>query len=116
MNASQIDAQAYVAACPFPSRSLLSRDLRTRRLRVLFLAAASYCNRSRMMRGLFCVSLWISSLLAIWMTRGWIGLFFSGQVLSAGAFLLKGAAKKISAGSSPRIGATRQFEGLRNEV
>jgi len=36
-----------------------------------------------------CLSLWISLLAAIWFVRGWIGLFLSGQVLSAGACLLQ---------------------------
>jgi len=35
------------------------------------------------------LSLWISLLVAIWFVRGWIGLFFSGQVLSAGACLFQ---------------------------
>jgi hypothetical protein len=41
-----------------------------------------------------CLSLWISLLAAIWFVRGWIGLFFSGQVLSAGACLLQVLAKR----------------------
>jgi hypothetical protein len=36
-----------------------------------------------------CLSLWLSLAAAIWLARGWIGLFFSGQIVSAGAYLLK---------------------------
>jgi hypothetical protein len=116
MNASQINAQANVAAYPIPWTSLLNRGLRPRRSRSLFATAIGGCNGPRMMRWLFCVSLWISSLLAIWITRGWIGLFLSGQVLSAGAFLFNGMAKKISAASSPKIESARQLEGIRDEL
>jgi hypothetical protein len=38
----------------------------------------------------FCIGVWISSLVAIWISRGWVGLFLSGQVLSAGTLLWKG--------------------------
>lgn len=43
-----------------------------------------------------CLTLWISLLAAIWFVRGWIGLFFSGQVLSAGACLLQILAKRTN--------------------
>jgi len=43
-----------------------------------------------------CFSLWISLLVAIWFARGWIGLFFSGQVLSAGACLFQILAKRTN--------------------
>ena len=55
----------------------------------------------RMMRWIFCVSLWLSSVLAIWLVRGWIGLFFSGQVLSAGVYLWKGLARRTQRAYSP---------------
>ncbi len=38
---------------------------------------------------LLCAGLWLSLVLAIWMSRGWIGLLFSGQLLSAGATLMQ---------------------------
>lgn len=41
-----------------------------------------------------CLTLWISLLVAIWFVRGWIGLFFSGQVLSAGACTLQILARR----------------------
>ena len=54
---------------------------------------------------IFCLSLWMSLLLAIWLTRGWIGLLFSGQLFSAGARLLetlsKGTQYAFSAGNVP---------------
>jgi len=43
-----------------------------------------------------CLSLWISLLAAIWFVRGWIGLLFSGQLLSAAACLLQILAKRTS--------------------
>jgi hypothetical protein len=46
------------------------------------------------MHCLLCVSLWISLMLAVWMTRGWIGLLFSGQLLSAGACLFQKLARR----------------------
>lgn len=46
------------------------------------------------MHCLLCVSLWISLLLAIWMSRGWIGLLFSGQLLSTGAYLFQKLARR----------------------
>jgi hypothetical protein len=39
--------------------------------------------------GVFCLSVWISLFAAIWLSRGWIGLFFSGQVLSAGGYVVQ---------------------------
>jgi len=43
---------------------------------------------------LFCASLWLSLIVAIWMGRGWIGLLFSGQLLSAGVSLIQKLAHK----------------------
>jgi hypothetical protein len=51
-------------------------------------------NHLRMANWFFCLTVWLSSLAAIWMSRGWIGLFVSGQVLSAGAFLFKGLGRR----------------------
>ena len=64
---------------------------------------------------IFCLSLWMSLLVAIWLTRGWIGLFFSGQLLSAGAGLFetlsKGTQNAFTAGNV----AAHELEGDRNE-
>jgi hypothetical protein len=46
------------------------------------------------MHCLLCVSLWITLLAAIWMSRGWIGLLFSGQLLSVGACLFQKLARR----------------------
>jgi hypothetical protein len=60
-------------------------------------AAATACNSviaARMMNWFFCIGLWLSLLAAIWISRGWIGLFFSGQVISAGVCLIKSLARR----------------------
>lgn len=60
--------------------------------------ASPYRNRKAayMTNVISCLGLWVSLLVAIWFVRGWIGLFFSGQVLSAGACLLQILAKRTS--------------------
>ncbi len=64
---------------------------------------------------ILCLSIWISLLVAIWLTRGWIGLLFSGQLLSAGARLFETLSKRtryaFSAGNVP----AHELEGDRNE-
>lgn len=61
------------------------------------------------------LSFWMSLLVAIWLTRGLIGLLFSGQLLSAGAKLFETLSKRtrhaFSAGNAP----AHEFEGDRNE-
>jgi hypothetical protein len=46
-----------------------------------------------LMHGFLCLSLWLSFLLALWLTRGWLGLLLSGQVLSSCAYLAKRLAR-----------------------
>lgn len=64
---------------------------------------------------IFCLSLWMSLLIAIWLTRGWIGLLFSGQLLSAGARIFETLSKRtqhaFTAGNVP----AHELEGNRNE-
>ncbi len=64
---------------------------------------------------ILCLSLWMSLLVAIWLTRGWIGLLFSGQLFSAGAKLLETLSKRthfaFSAGNVP----AHELEADRNE-
>src|SRR5208283_4056378 len=55
---------------------------------------------------LLCASLWLSLILAVWMDRGWIGLLFSGQLLSAGASMIQKLAVRtqyalVNGGASP---------------
>jgi hypothetical protein len=66
------------------------------------------------MSGFFCLSLWLSLALALWMARGWLGLVFSGQVLSAGTYLVKGLAKKTNLAFSLNAGAAQQLQGDRH--
>lgn len=64
---------------------------------------------------ILCLSPWMSLLVAIWLTKGWIGLLFSGQLLSAGAKLFETVSKRthyaFSAGNVP----AHELEGDRNE-
>jgi hypothetical protein len=62
-----------------------------------------------------CLGLWIPLLAAIWFCRGWIGLFFSGQVLSAGACLLQILAKRTCYAFSASSVPAHEFESRRNE-
>lgn len=49
---------------------------------------------ARLMNCFSLIGLWLSLLVGLWISRGWIGLLFSGQALSAGAFLVKGLARR----------------------
>jgi hypothetical protein len=64
---------------------------------------------------ILCLSLWMSLLVAIWLTRGWIGLLFSGQLFSVGAKLFETLSKRtqyaFSAGNVP----AHELEVNRNE-
>lgn len=48
---------------------------------------------TRLVNQCFVASLWISALFAIWMTRGWIGLFLSRQALSLPLCLFRGLSR-----------------------
>jgi hypothetical protein len=62
-----------------------------------------------MMNWFFCISLWLSLLFALWMSRGWMGLLFSGQVLSAGTCLVKRMVRKTQLAFSPDSGSTNRL-------
>jgi hypothetical protein len=64
-----------------------------------------------MMNWFFCIGLWLSLLLALWMCRGWIGLLFSGQVLSAGTCLVKRLALKTQHALSRNGGPNNRLKG-----
>lgn len=61
------------------------------------------------------VGLWMSLLAAIWLTKSWIGLLFSGQMLSVGACLFQILAKRTHYAFSTSNGPARQLKGGRNE-
>jgi len=63
--------------------------------------------------GFFCVSLWISLLIAIWLCRGWVGLFFSGQILSAATYVFQRLARKTQNAFSLSKGARQEFQEAR---
>jgi len=60
---------------------------------------------------LLCASLWLSLLLAIWAGRGWIGLLFSGQLLSAGASVFQKLAQKTQYAFGQCSAAPAPWEG-----
>jgi hypothetical protein len=60
--------------------------------------------------GVFCLSVWISLLAAIWLSRGWIGLFFSGQVLSAGGYVVQRLFKRTRYAFCTNNGSSPEFE------
>ena len=63
---------------------------------------------------ILCLSLWMSLLVAIWLTRGWIGLLFSGQLFSAGAKLLETLSKRTRYAFSTSNGCPQELEGDQN--
>jgi hypothetical protein len=61
-----------------------------------------------------CASLWISFVAAIWVSRGWIGLLFSGQVLSAGTFMFRKLSQRTQCAIATCTGTAGNWEGERN--
>jgi hypothetical protein len=100
MRARRILARAEVAPYPMGWAPMLDAGQELRRMRAGFEAVIRLCRSSRMMGWLLCASLWVSSLVAIWMSLGWIGLFMSGHVLSAGTYWMKGLAKRTPAAAT----------------
>ena len=64
---------------------------------------------------ILCFSLWLSLLVAIWLTRGWIGLLFSGQLLSAGVTLLETLSKRTRYAFSEGNRPPHEIKGDWNE-
>ena len=95
--------ESRVVAVPYPVGRMPMLDAREAAGRVWagISAVMRVGSSSRMMGWLFCASLWVSSLLAVWMTLGWIGLFMSGHVLSAGTYWVRGLAKRTPAALAP---------------
>ena len=58
----------------------------------------------------FYASLWLSLLAAIWLSRGWIGLFFSGQVLCAGSCLVQRLVKRTQYAFCANTATSTEFE------
>lgn len=94
MRARLIEGKAVAVLYPAGWMPVLDVGQELRRVRAGLVAVIRFGNRSRIMGWLFCASLWVSSLLVVWMTLGWIGLFMSGHVLSAGTYWAKGLAKR----------------------
>lgn len=110
MKANQINGAAPIASCPTGQASFLSADWRLRDLRSASESALSSYNRLRIMSLLFSIGVWLSSLAAIWMSRGWIGLLLSGHLLSTAAGLCKGLPRIPQAGVRG-IESAKPFEG-----
>ena len=64
---------------------------------------------------MLCLSLWVSLLVAIWLTRGWLGLLFSGQLFSIGARLFGTLSKRTAYALSAGNLLAHEFEVDRNE-
>jgi hypothetical protein len=97
MKARLIVARAEAVAYPMGWAPILDVGQEVRRLRAGFETVIRLCTRSRMMGWVLCASLWISSLLVIWMSVGWMGMFLSGHLLSAGTYWMKGLARRTPA-------------------
>jgi hypothetical protein len=65
---------------------------------------------------IFYISLWISSLVAVFLSRGWLALFMSGQALSACKWLLRNLAKKTAPALSPSTESSEPFAGAFDEL
>ncbi|MGB7265984.1 MAG: hypothetical protein WBC92_10765 [Terracidiphilus sp.] len=63
---------------------------------------------------IFCLSLWMSLFIAIWLTKGWIGLLLSGQVLCAGTHLFEILTKRTHYAFSATNGQAHELESERN--
>jgi hypothetical protein len=61
-----------------------------------------------------CISLWISLAFAVWMSRGWIGLLFSGQLLSAGSLMFQKLAQRTHCAVAACHDTAGRWEGKRN--
>lgn len=61
----------------------------------------------RLMDCFFCLSLWLSLPIAIWLSNGWIGLLLHWQALSGAACLLE----KITGRREPAFSPIPTFEG-----
>lgn len=64
---------------------------------------------------ILCLSLWISLLVALWLTRGWIGLLFSGQLFSIGAKIFGTLSERTQYALSAGNVLAHEFEVSRNE-
>jgi hypothetical protein len=62
----------------------------------------------------FCASLWLSLAFAIWMSRGWIGLLFSGQVLSAATFMVRKLSQRTQCAIAACSATASRWEEKRN--
>jgi hypothetical protein len=111
MNGNQIYRHLDAARVPAWWEYLVNADWRLRNLQEPPAAAIALLGRLRMMSWFFCLTVWLSSLAAIWMSRGWIGLFVSGHLLSAGASLFKSGEKAQAAVSLRAIEPRESLEG-----
>jgi hypothetical protein len=91
MKARPIGQCTSEAAAPRRRKSWRNADSKTRHALGTILGCR---NRIEVMPWFFCISLWLSSLLALSMSRGWIALFFSGQMFSSGQWLFKSLVRR----------------------
>lgn len=103
MSVNQINRCRTQAPRPLRWPAALTVDWKLRRLPRFAGLAGFHYRGTDISTWVCCIGVWISSLVAIWMSRGWVGLFLSGQVLSTGTFLWKGAAGSLQFVCSPEI-------------
>ncbi len=65
----------------------------------------------RLMDCFYCLSLWLSLPLAIWLSSGWIGLLVNWQALSGAACLLEKATQKAEQAPPASLAGMEIFPG-----
>ena len=73
-----------------------------------WLRSRTYC---RFMEGFYCLSLWFSLPLVIWLSSGWIGLLAQWQALAGVAFLLERVRSDPQSASRAAIAGNELSEG-----
>jgi hypothetical protein len=108
MNARPIDQ--CTDECALWPRLLCAQQIDSPRQR----AIPASVTKSRIWPWIFGFSLWFSSVLAIWMSRGWLALLMSGQLLSVSGWLFRNLARKTQTGLSSS--APSAFKGAPHEL
>jgi len=91
MKASHIDGRGGDAA--LPTCWMFEQNAQAKQHRVPKSLVAS--TWAHMTPWFFFICLGTSSFLALWMSRGWIALFMSGQLFSAGSWLFRAFTGKM---------------------
>ena len=115
MKVSQIDRCAEEAALSLPGLSpswVFSHNVASKACRTL----GGRVNLARLQSWLFCLCLWFSSLLVIFMSPGWLAPFISGQVLFTGSWLFERLVRKTWATLSSPAETVKGLNGAFDEL